>query len=195
MTHFKNLQSILEDGGRQKNKPHISVAYDGIQERRGNTSIPCGSGGTLHDYVPFSFAPRSPMLYAIKCGRVAGYSQGQLPLVHLVSSIDAVLNANLSYVFTNGHPIMYLTDFFEDLKDLSEIDWNLMGSMMWNDTSTDLDRKRRRQAEFLVYDFFPWEAIIEIGVINTQMQTLVKQVLGNEENAPPVTIQSNWYYR
>jgi ssDNA thymidine ADP-ribosyltransferase, DarT len=44
-----------------------------IQEgRKGNLSNQVGSGGTLHDYVPFYFAPRSPMLFAINNGNVPG---------------------------------------------------------------------------------------------------------------------------
>ena len=51
---------------------------------------------------------------------------------------------------------MRFTDFFDDLKDLDKIDWDLMQSRYWNDTNDDPDRKRRRQAEFLVHEFFPW---------------------------------------
>ena len=46
--------------------------------------MPCGPGGTIHDYVAFYFAPRAPMLYAIYKGNVADYTEGQTPLVYLV---------------------------------------------------------------------------------------------------------------
>lgn len=38
-----------------------------------------------------------------------------------------------------------------DLSDLDKIDWDVMGSDYWNDTNEDMNRKARRQAEFLVY--------------------------------------------
>jgi hypothetical protein len=64
LTHINNLRSILEDGGlsaynalRQTGKHHISAAYEEIQERRNRTVVPCGPCGSLHDYVPFYFAP------------------------------------------------------------------------------------------------------------------------------------------
>lgn len=41
-----------------------------------------------------------------------------------------------------------------------------MGERYWNDTPEDGDRKRRRQAEFLVYTSLPWRLIEEIGVIS-----------------------------
>jgi ssDNA thymidine ADP-ribosyltransferase, DarT len=46
------------------------------------------------------------------------------------------------------------------------IDWDVMKSRYWNDTNEDNDRKRRRQAEFLVRHFSPWQLITEIGVMN-----------------------------
>jgi hypothetical protein len=201
LTHINNLRSILEDGGlraynalRQTGRPHTSVAYEGIQERRNRTIVPCGPCGTLHDYVPFYFAPRSPMLYTIHRGNVAGYAEGQSPLAHIVSTIESIQAAGLKFVFTDGHAIMEWTDFYDDLSKLDQIDWEVMNSLMWRDTATDLDRKRRRQAEFLIYGFFPWNLITEIGVINNQVRARVETVLQGTQARPLVTIRQNWYY-
>lgn len=70
ITHVTNLPSILQQGGLQS---HLSiqqhelqyqdVANQDVQSRRERTRIPVGKGGNLHDYVPFYFAARSPMLY------------------------------------------------------------------------------------------------------------------------------------
>lgn len=70
ITHINNLSSIIKQGGLQS---HITIQQQGIkykdvanqdiQSRRNRTKIPLGPGGILHDYVPFYFAPRSPMLY------------------------------------------------------------------------------------------------------------------------------------
>lgn len=40
------------------------IAHNTIQDRRAQTYVPCLPGGNPHDYVPFYFAPCSPMLYA-----------------------------------------------------------------------------------------------------------------------------------
>jgi len=81
--------------------------------------------GTLHDYVPFYFAPRSPMLFTISRGNVPTCSN-QEPVVHLVTNIQAVQAAGLPFVFTDGHGIMQLTSFFEDLAQLDHVDWTIM---------------------------------------------------------------------
>ena len=59
---------------------------------------------------------------------------------------------------------MEYTDFFDDFKDLDKIDWNLMKAKYWNAIPEDPDRSRRRQAEFLVRDFFPWQLVHQIAV-------------------------------
>jgi hypothetical protein len=54
------------------------------------------------DYVPFYFAPRSPMLYKLHKGGVPNYTNGQDPLVYLVSSAEAVAAGGASFVFSGG---------------------------------------------------------------------------------------------
>jgi len=49
-----------------------NIAHQGAQGARSIKSVPNPPGGQVHDYVPFYFAPRSPMLLAIEGGRVAG---------------------------------------------------------------------------------------------------------------------------
>lgn len=200
-TNVSNLASILADGGllaynaiRQASTDYINIAHQSIQARRATTQVPCGAGGTLHDYVPFYFAPRSPMLYTIEKGNVEGYNQGQRPVIHLVSTAEAVRVANLSFVFTDGHGIITFTEFFDDLSQLNQIDWDVMGSRYWNDTLEDNDRKRRRQAEFLIHNFFPWQLVIEIGVINGTMLAQVDKLLQNATHQPKVTVYRDWYY-
>lgn len=200
-TNVSNLASILADGGllaynaiRQASTDYINIAHQSIQARRATTQVPCGAGGTLHDYVPFYFAPRSPMLYTIEKGNVEGYNQGQRPVIHLVSTAEAVRAANLSFVFTDGHGIITFTEFFDDLSQLNQIDWDVMGSRYWNDTLEDNDRKRRRQAEFLIHNFFPWQLVIEIGVINGTMLAQVDKLLQNATHQPKVTVYRDWYY-
>jgi len=70
----------------------VGIAYQHIKDRRARKRVPAGPGGTVADYVPFYFAPRSPMLYAITRGLVPGYDGGQSSVVHLVTSTDAVVS-------------------------------------------------------------------------------------------------------
>ena len=79
----------------------------------------------MHDYVPFYFAPRSPMLYAIHMGNVDGCTAGQADIVYLVASAQRIEENGFSFVFTDGHGTMALSDFFDDLSSLNEVDCKL----------------------------------------------------------------------
>ena len=69
-----------------------------------------------------------------------------------------------------------------------------MEATYWADTEEDGDRKRRRQAEFLMHQFFPWQLIQEIGVINTTIQTQVREILYKINIQTPIKVCSKWYY-
>lgn len=115
-------------------------------------------------------------------------------VVHLVAEAESVKNSQLIFAFTDGHAIMAYSDFYDDLNDLSQIDWQIMREKYWKDTDQDGDRKRRRQAEFLVHQFFPWTLIQEIGVINDKIKTKVETILQNYPYQPSVKKCSQWYY-
>ena len=201
ITHIRNLPNIIKDGGlwcdrvvSQRNLAHVSIAHQHIKDRRAQKTVPVPPDGMVSDYVPFYFAPRSPMLFSISKGNVAGYQGGQSEVLHLVSSAEAVLHSGLSFVFTDGHAEMDFSNFYGDLHDLDKIDWQIMQSRYWNDTNQYGDRKRRRQAEFLVHEFFPFSLFEKIGAIN---QTTAKQtavLLGEIQSRPIVQVQPAWYY-
>jgi len=56
------------------------------------------------------------------------------------------------------------------------------------------DRKRRKQAEFLVHRFFPWHLITEIGVIDDKVAGRVTELLEGATHKPPVNVHKLWYY-
>lgn len=112
-------------------------------------------GGTIHDYVPFYFGPLSVMLLNLHSGRVEGYDEGQDPIIYIVTSINRVEAAGRPWVFSDGHGLAALTNWYDDLKCLDEVDWQVVGERYWSDTPDDNDRKRRKQAEFLVWEHLP----------------------------------------
>lgn len=133
------------------------------------------------------------MLFTINRGNVA-CEGGQDALVHLKSTAQAVANAGLGFAFSDGHGIMSYTEFYDDLNSLGEVDWNLISARYWNDTAEDGDRKRRRQAEFLVRDRFPLTLVSDIVVRTETMRARVEALLEDFDFKPHLTSNSNWYY-
>ena len=87
--------------------------------------------------------------------------------------------------------MVHLSDFFDDIRHFDKIDWALMRATYWNDVPADPDRKRRRQAEFLVHEFFPWELVTEIGVINRTMEAEVREAV---DCGAEIKVRRDWYY-
>ncbi len=201
ITHYNNLKSILQSGelsccaNIQTNQvSYTNIAHNNIQDRRARFVVPIQPGGVVHDYVPFYFATRSPMLYAIHQGAVNGYNGGQKDVIYLVSSAERIEQAGYGYVFTDGHAIMGFSNYYSNLSDLDKIDWNIMRSRYWNDNAEDNDRKRRRQAEFLVYDKLKFHDVEKIVTYDTQMQNSVNDNLRKVGHHIPVEVNKEWYY-
>ncbi len=201
ITHVENLPSILKAGGlacdsimaAAGNSP-VCIAHSHIKERRAKKQVPVAPGGVVADYVPFYFTNRCPMLYAIHTGYVEGYIGGQEQVIHLTSSVETVAKQTDAWCFTDGHAVQAMTDFFEKVEDLNHVDWNVIKSNSWHDRPGDIDRKRRKQAEFLVYKFFPWQWVQGIGVLNTNAKAKVLSMLQTKQYCPPVAVKADWYY-
>jgi hypothetical protein len=163
---------------------------------RHNWPIPCGPGGTCHDYVPFYFGPLSVMLLNLKTGRVAGYTEGQDPLIYLTTTVARVRDAGCRFVFSDGHGPARITDYYDDLGKLDQVDWDIVGERYWLDLQDDNDRQRRKQAEFLVWKLLDWSLIEGIGVLNQQAKARVEAILDRhpDRSRPNVQVKGPWYY-
>jgi len=201
--HVDNLDTCLHRGAicapnhtPANGLPYRTIHNADIQNVRRARTISCGPGGVVHDYVAFYLGPRSPMLYQLHTGRVDGYNEGQSPIVYLVSTVQAVQAANASFVFSDGHGIAAYTSWFDNLNDLHNVDWDTVYCDWWRDTVDDMDRQRRKQAEFLVHQCCGWELIQEIGVLDNAAKARVEGILDqcDPRMRRPVVVHRNWYY-
>jgi len=203
IVHVDNLATLLQRGGLHapSSTPADGLAYrtihdTNVQASRSIHAIPCGPRGTIHDYVPFYFGPLSVMLLKLHTGQVAGYNEGQAPIIYLVSSIARVNAEGRPWVFSDGHGLAALTSWYEDTDDLDEVDWDLVGARYWADQPEDNDRQRRKQAEFLVWKHLPWSAIAGIAVLNDAVKAKVESILTAFPiaGATRVAVKRGWYY-
>ena len=201
--HVENLPLCLERGGiyAPNFEPENGLTYKTIhnleiQQHRRAMPIPCGPGGVIHDYVPFYFGYLSPMLLQLHTGRVAGYSEGQGPIIYLKTTAQAVEKNGAGFVFSDGHGIAHYTGWFESLDHLDKVDWEMVYQQYWSDTVDDMDRQRRKQAEFLVHRFLDWSLIQEIAVMDAGMKERVEGILNTypPEISRDVKVRRDWYY-
>lgn len=195
ITAIQNLSHILEHGipcrnCQPQNPNFVNIGGSDIIEKRDSRVVPLAPYGSLSDYVPFYFAPRSPMLGSIFYHETFP----QNDIIHIVSKASIVQEANIPFVFTNGHALMDFSIFRNSLDDLHIIDWEVMRSKYWRVTEADNDRMRRRMAEFLIHQHFPARLITSIGVKSEEIAVAVKTILDRFALHVKVNVLPDWYY-
>ncbi len=201
ITHKANLMTIVAEDSlfsynacKARGIQWRSIAHQHLRDRRGRRAVPRAPYGVLNDYVPWYFCPRPPMLLPLRDGRVEGYTEGQTPLVHLVSTVQTIQRAGCQWLFTDVHAAMAYADFFDDIAELGRIDWPLMGAWYWASTEDDPNRSSRKQAELLVRDAVPWACVERIGVMDQAVHDQVVNNLVAVGRVPQVEVKNGWYY-
>ncbi|GIF77340.1 type II toxin-antitoxin system toxin DNA ADP-ribosyl transferase DarT [Asanoa siamensis] len=204
-THMDNLQRIFSTGrllcdvAARDGQTRTEVGDPAIKQSRRLRPVLAGPGGLVGDYVPFYFASRSPMMYRIACdhrdSKPDCYAGGDRPLVYLVTTIGAVVDAGLAWVGTDGNAATATSEFTADLGSLSTmVDWPLMMAERWSNAQDDMDRQRRRQAEFLVHDALPTQLIRWIATYSDQHRSQAGRLISGHPLAERIIVRPKWYY-
>lgn len=163
-------------------------------------------GGKLHDYVPFYFAPRSPMLDTISRGNLPNCPWQQQDIVHIESTVESVVAAGKDFVV---YPMNAALDFslecHNNLAGLEQVDWPLFFEAPLLDgyakyyfsrpvPARHMQRMEKRQAEFLVHDSFALSAAQRIAVMSEAQQSKVASILAQHGVQLSVEVKPNWYF-
>lgn len=202
IVHVDRLPSIIADDWlwcdaeiARRSPSGTSIGMNSIKQRR-LTELTLTGHPDLHvgDCVPFYFCPRSIMLYLIYQANHPElvYRGGQGPIVHLEADLRQTVTwaeeHGQRWAFTLSNAGAY---YFEDrcnLAQLSEIDWNAVQAVDWQQC------KEGKQAEFLIEGQFPWELVSRIGVLSRQVYGQVSTAQQAAAHRPPIEIRPDWYY-
>lgn len=149
----------------------------------------------LSDFVSFYFCAKAPMLYMIRHGFKDVQQREPEEIVYLVSSIEKIVDEDYLYYFTDGKANASVSKVFDSIKDLDKLDWDVIEDEFWANTEEDQDRKRRKQAEFLIYQTIKLQDIIGIAVYNKSALEKVDKLkeIYSLENLV-AKIRKNYYY-
>ncbi len=201
-THVDNVPSLIMSGAlladcllRETQCVLAEIGNPDIKARRRAVQVPVGPGGVVGDYVPFYFAPQSPMLFQVAGQQALAGSKIQDQLIYLVSRLSR-LQALSPLVVTDRNAARLTADFSVVNGDLGDlVDWSLMRAQYWNDTETELDRKERRMAELLVHERVPLDAMV--GLVTRCDDTAVRlrqHVSGSVLGELPLLSYRDWYF-
>ena len=133
------------------------------------------------------------MLYVIQNGYLSVKHTNPQDIAYCITSVQQIINHNLDFVFTNGHAVDGLTEFYnaDSIANIETlIDKKAVEAKYWRDDK-DLDLKRRKEAEFLVANDIPLAAILGYAVYNdTAKNTLLAYGINEEK----IAIRPNFYF-
>lgn len=202
-TRIEHLATIIRDGLLPDTRAQSSgvlrqeIGHREIKAGRRTRRVPCGKQGVVADYVPFYFAPRSPMMFSISKSNVAGVDPDIEKLVYLTTTTQALITAGLCVVFTNQNARMTLARMTTDdaLLDGDDfVDWPLMRARYWGNTEEDPTRKERRQAECLVQPHVEWKLIHEVVTKTKAAHDQVRAILDAAGVETSIFVRPTWYF-
>jgi hypothetical protein len=212
ITAIANLAAICQAGallsknrGAASGVAYQNIAHGGAQGVRAAKPLPNPPGGAVHDYVPFYFAPRSPMLSAIHAGKVAGCTVQQQDVVHFETTVERVTAQGEAFVFYDRNATLAYSKPYTDLARLDAVAWDLLTETPRLDgfckyfqnrhqEERYVDRMERRMAEFLVQDRVPLAQFICIGVCSPAKAAQVQAILNAAGVPLHAEVKTDWYF-
>jgi hypothetical protein len=188
MVHWENVKYILEFGmscrGHELADPnYVNIGMARLIENRHEFPISIQGAGELGEYVPFYFAGHSPMLYTIKQGYSGVQQRPQNDIVFVVCHYRKIKELGLQFVFTDRNAKMAIANYYTEEADFEQLDWLSIQTKHWKSDETDIQRRDKKQAEFLVRNHVPVSAIAAL-VVKTEARKLyfeeIIRILGLE---------------
>jgi hypothetical protein len=197
--HRDNLAWILAHGIHCRSAAMVNPAYVDIGNpelinKRNSRPIPIAPGGTLSDYVPFYFTPRSPMLLNIKTGYNGIRQRSNDEIVVLVSSLYKIRDHPLNFMFTDRHAYLQTAVFSSDLVGLSAIDWTILQNSDFKRDNDDLGKFERYQAEALIHQHMPTDALLGVACVNEVVAGQLRAQMAAAGLALKVAVTPGWYF-
>jgi hypothetical protein len=188
-TDIRNLDSIIMNGllctnlKDAQNITHKNIANMTIQERRAKMEVTCGKGGVVHDYVPFYFTSKNPMLLGVLNKK----NTDQPFIIYLCLKIERLEKDDA--VFTDASANTDIPpNFYSDTVNLNKLDWGLIDSKNWafND-----DERHKKMAEALIFNRVGIEETDAIVVYNNRVADGVRKIFEKNGITPPPILLDN----
>ena len=82
------------------------------------------------------------MLLNIKTGYRGIRKRPQDELIYIVCRIKDIVAQCPAWCFTDGHAKNKLTEFYNDIKDLTHVDWEVVCTQFWGNDEANMDAEK-----------------------------------------------------
>ncbi|MGB5927335.1 MAG: DarT ssDNA thymidine ADP-ribosyltransferase family protein, partial [Cyclobacteriaceae bacterium] len=85
------------------------------------------------------------------------------------------------WCFTDGNAAVFTTKYFNDLRDIDQLDWRSIRTHDFriDNSDNDTDRGRKKHAEFLIKEHVPSAKIAGIVVLNDAVKRRVERIVAD----------------
>lgn len=200
ITHVGNVPWLLRHGlhaanGQVTDPNFIAIGNPDLIDKRTRRAVPLSPGGTLSDYVPFYFTPKSPMLYNIKTGYNGITKRPNDDIAILVSSCQHMAARGVTMLYTDRHAYTMTATWTSDASDLATLlDWDILRRHDFARSDSYPDKMERYQAEALAHRHVPPEALLAIGCASDHVCAAIQQAAQTAGAAVQVFSRSGWYF-
>lgn len=199
ITHVRNVPWILREGLHSRNSPvvdkdFIQIGKADLIGKRATRTIGTPPGGTLSDYVAFYFTPCSPMLLNIRTGYNGVNKFPSDEIAILVSSLNKVVQHGAQFLITDRHAYLETASFFNTREGLAHVDWALLRKRDFSRNPKDPGKFERYQAEALVHEHLPTEALSAIACRSHGVEKDLKRMVEDASLGLKVVLRPAWYF-
>jgi hypothetical protein len=199
IVHRHNVPWILDNGMHCRTSAvqapdYRTIGNPDLIDKRQHRAVPIPPAGTLSDYVPFYFTPYSPMMFNIKTGYAGVTKVPNEEISIFVSSLPRVAEVGGVFVFSDRHAYLKTARFFNDLRDLVNIDWGILQQRDFRRDPDDPEKIERYQAEALIYQHVPLEAFLGVVCYTEIAKEEINQSVADRGLSWKVVKQPGWYF-
>lgn len=198
ITHVDNLKWIAGNGLHCQSSPHkdptfVPIGNAELIGKRTYRQVKVPPFGTLADYVPFYFTPKSMMMYNIKTGyNVPKQSNSSIAI--LVTSIPKVVEDGVPFLFTDRHAYTQFSEFTSDVTKIPDLAWKLWQNVDFKRDNDDLGKTDRYQAELLVHKHLPVTSVLGVAACNTSVRDQIGPLLVGTALEGKAYAMPSWYF-
>ncbi len=200
IAHVANLPWLLANGihcanSAEQDPNFIAIGNPELIESRKQRRVPIHPHGTLSDYVPFYFTPKSVMLFNITSGWNGITKRPNQEIVILVSSCKSMIDHGVFMLFTDRHAYTETVAWTCDPVDLATtIDWDILRRHDFARNDGYPDKKDRYQAEALAHNYVPREALLGVGCVSAAVKSGIESSVHAAGLKLKVVVRPEWYF-
>jgi hypothetical protein len=115
-------------------------------------------------------------------------------IVILVSSVHVLQRNQIPFVFTDRHAVLTTAQIYDDVKDLDQVDWEILRNRDFARDPEDPRKFERYEAETLIHRHLPVASLLGLACYNDTAKSVVSRHAAIRGAKVPIFTEPSWYF-